>query len=84
MPNFPQDSMNKLALPKKKKKKKSINSVYTATQKPAGWGAGQGRTAHLSGATVTPCGHILLKYLKVCAHFSSETKVCGWESSKEN
>lgn len=37
-----------------------------------------GRTAHLSKATVTSCGHILLKYFKVCAHFSS-----GSEEAKE-
>jgi len=43
-----------------------------------------GRTAHLGEATVTSCGHILLKCLKVCLLFSSETKVCEWETSKEN
>lgn len=87
MPNFPQDTMNKLALGGKKKKNQLNVCVFIQIHKEPWAKAGEqdtGRTVHLSKATVTSCGQILLKYLKVCVHFSSEAKVCGWESFKEN
>lgn len=45
MPNFPQDTMNKLALGGKKKKSVKRVCVYTDTQRTVGegWGTGHGQ-----------------------------------------